>query len=203
MATTKRSSVAESADHSNSARAQGRKSLTQEQQGSRGSAAGGADRPSRAELAALARIPKHLVARFKAIPSSDGGVHPACLSMTTTEQEFMGAKMGLQRQDWKRLVKSAVLALPQTTNCQYWMDWAIATRHLPEGSGCKMMNPSDALTQPESHGSASQDSHIAEHGYPMAVWRWIVSPDWEGDTLDSGFSLVQPDSDQNTPTAER
>ena len=116
----------------------------------------------------------------------------------------MGKTLGLQRNAWKLLVKSPVLALPQTTYCRYWMDWAVATENLPEGSGCMMMNPSEALTQPEGRGPDSQDGHIKEHGYPMAVWRWIVAPDWDGDTLDSGFNLVRPSASQDTtPVAER
>ena len=44
------------------------------------------------------------------------------------------------------------------------------------------------------HTAAQQDVHIKASGYPMAVWRWIVAPDYDGDTLDDGFQLIQPEA---------
>ena len=151
---------------------------------------------------------------FKAIPDNDGGVHPAFVSMTRAEQDFMGEKLGLEMDEWRLLVKSPVLALPQTTYCQYWMDLAVATKRLPEGAGCMLMdpndyeesvgNPAEALTHHGLHSADQQEVHIKAHGYPMAVWRWIASPDWDGDTLDDGFELVGPSTNQDTtPAAER
>ena len=38
----------------------------------------------------------------------------------------------------------------------------------------------------------------------MAVWRWIVAPDYEGDTMEDGFEPIQTmDNSQGAPGAER
>ena len=188
----RQSTAAESAENSSTSKKHQKGSPKRAQQSARTSAAKGDDNSQQAGLEALSHIPPRLLATFKAIPAGKGGVHPAFLSMTSSEQEFMGKKLGLQRNAWRLLVKSPVLAFPQTTYCQHWMNWAVATNNLPDGSGCMMMNPSEALTQPDGLGPECQDDHIKKHGYPMAVWRWIVAPDWDEDTLDSGFTLVSP-----------
>ena len=208
------SPAAESADRSRTARARHVRNLRQEREASGSSAANGVDNSTRADFIAFSQIPGHLLGHFKQIPDSDGGIHPAYVSMTRTEQDFVGENMGLEMEMWQHLVKTPVLALPQTTLRKYWMDWAVATRRLPYGAGCMLMNPNDyessvrnpgeALTHHGLHNAARQDVHIMACGYPMAVWRWIVSPDYDGDTLDDGFELVEPSINQdNTPAAER
>ena len=195
-----RSSVAESADRSIVARARRVRDLRQEAAASRDTAAVGADNSTRADFVAFSQIPGHLLSHFRAIPESDGGVPPAFVIMTESEQDFMGENMGLEMEAWRLLVKSPVLALPQIQYCQYWLDWAVATKRLPEGARCMMMNPnayeasvrnpSEVLTHHGTHNADQQDVHIRAHGYPMAVWRWVVSPDLDEDALDAGFELV-------------
>jgi hypothetical protein len=205
--------AAESADRSTRARARQVRNLRQENEASGSSAANGADNSTSTDSIAFAQIPKHLLSRFKRIPDSDGGIHPAYVSMTRSEQDFVGENMGLEMEMWQHLVKTPVLALPQTAYCKYWMDWAVATRQLPYGTGCMLMHPDayessvktpgEALTHHGPHNADQQDFHIKACGYPMAVWRWIVSPDYDGDTLDDGFELIEPSTNQNTAAAER
>ena len=187
------------------------RNLRQEREAWENSAAYGADNSTRADFVAFSQIPGHLLAHFKVIPDSDGGVRPAFLRMTQAEQDFMGENMGLEMEAWRLLVKSPVLALPQIQYCQYWLDWAVATKRLPEGARCTMMNPnayeasvrnpSEVLTHHGTHDADQQDVHIRAHGYPMAVWRWVVSPDLGGDTLDAGFELVGTSTNQEVATA--
>ena len=188
--------AAESADRSSKARAEHMKNLRREREAQGSSAAGGADGFS------VIKIPEHLLLLFRRIPPSDGGTCPSYISLTPSEQDFMGENMGLKAELWHLLVKSPVLSLPHTSLCKYWMDWACATHQLPDGAGCMLMNPNtyDAdirepgtLTHHGPHTAAQQDVHIKSCGYPMAVWRWVVAPDYDDTTLDDGFQLIQPE----------
>jgi hypothetical protein len=180
------------ADRSQTARANRVRELRQET--SSGSAAVGAD-------FSVDEIPPALLLRFKKIPDTDGGLCPAFESMTEEQQDFMGENMGLPIEKWRTLVKTPVLALPQTKVCKHWMDWACATGQLPYGAGCMLMNPNQyendiwlglrVVGHHGPHTTAQQDVHILAHGYPMTVWQWIVAPDPDGDRLDDGFELVQ------------
>ena len=211
QASNQQGSAAASADRSSAARALRVRSLREEREATGHTAACGADNSTRADFVAFAQIPGHLLAHFKAIPDSDGGIHPPILSMTQQEQDFMGENMGLEMHEWRLLVKSPVLALPHTPHCQYWLAWAVANKRLPEGSRCMMMspnayessvrNPCEIVTHHGIHSADQQDVHVKAHGYPMAVWQWVVSPDWEGDALDDAFELVGTSTNQE-PVAD-
>ena len=119
-------------------------------------------------------IPEQLLQLFKRIPQSDGGTCPAYVSLTQREQDFMGENMGLRAELWRHLVKTPVLALPQTDICKYWMDWACATQQLPYGAGCMLMNPNtyeadlrdfnEILTHHGPHTASQQEVHIRHKG---------------------------------------
>ena len=115
-------SAAGGADRSQTARANRVRELRQE--ASSEPAAEGAE-------FSVDEIPAELLLRFKRIPDTDGGLCPAFESMTEQQQDFMGENMGLPLEMWRTLEKTPVLALPQTTVCKHWMDWACATGQLP------------------------------------------------------------------------
>ena len=67
-----------------------------------------------------------------------------------------------------------------------------------------LMDRSDTLTHHGPHTASQQEVHIRAFGCPMAVWRWIVAPDYEGTTLDDGFEII--DAAENSceyPTTEQ
>lgn len=198
--------AAESADRSSKARAEHMRNLRKEEEAQRSSGADGADGFS------LIEIPEHLLLLFRKIPPSDGGTCPSYISLTPSEENLMGENMGLKADLWHLLVKSPVLSLPHTCLCKYWMDWACATHQLPEGAGCMLMNPNTynadihdpgTVTHHGPHTAAQQDVHIKSCGYPMAVWRWIIAPDYEGNTLDDGFQLIQPDAPASSSSGSK
>jgi hypothetical protein len=145
-------------------------------------------------------IPQDLLRRFRPIPENDGGVCPPTEFITPQQQDFLGENMGLPMEVWPSLIKKPVLTLPQTLTCSYWMDWACANQCLPPGAGCMLMHPNTYESELQArtsmialdgtHTPLQQDIQIRAHGYPYAVWRWIVTQDTEEPMSDNDFELI-------------